>query len=50
VGGTCSLSSTFNALVPGVVQEGNRAIWELGPIRLFDGDNAVFETQGLFVP
>jgi len=60
VGGTCSLSSTFNALVPGLVQEGNRATWELGHVEVMDGgsdglagttaDNTLFETQGVFVP
>ena len=40
--------------------DGQRAIWALGAIRVFDGgpdgdadttgDNAVFATQGLFVP
>jgi hypothetical protein len=59
-GGKCSLSSTFNALVPGSVVESSRAIWELGAIDVFDGgadgqaatasDNTLFERQGLFVP
>jgi hypothetical protein len=60
VGGTCSLQSTFNALVPGVVGAGRRAIWELGDVRAFDGgpddqaattsDNTLFARQGVFVP
>jgi hypothetical protein len=58
-GATCSLSSTFNAIVPGVVVEGKRANWELGQLQVFDGgssgtagasDSTLFETQGLFVP
>jgi hypothetical protein len=60
VGGTCSLESTFNAILPGSVVEGKRAIWELGGIDVFDGgadgqaatttDNTLFARQGLFVP
>ena len=30
IGGPCSLSSSFNAVVPGAVVQGKRAIWELG--------------------
>jgi hypothetical protein len=59
-GGRCALSSTFNALVPGSVVEGKRAIWELGAVDVFDGGpdgqattasgNTLFERQGVFVP
>jgi dienelactone hydrolase len=59
VGSTCQIATTANALVPGVVTEGNRAIWGLGPIQVSDGGpdddpstspNDVFATQGVFVP
>jgi hypothetical protein len=60
VGGTCSLASTFNAIMPGSVVDGARAIWELADVRVFDGgpdaqasttgDNTLFERQGVFVP
>jgi hypothetical protein len=60
VGGTCSVSSTFNALVPGSVQESKRAVWELGQVEVYDAgsdgsastsaDNTLFERQGVFVP
>jgi hypothetical protein len=59
VGSTCSISTTFNALMPGAVTEGNRAIWELGQVQVFDGGpdgdvgtqpNMLFATQGIFVP
>jgi hypothetical protein len=60
VGGSCSLNSTFNAILPGSVVEGGRAIWELGQVGVFDGgadglastgnDNTLFERQGVFVP
>lgn len=59
-GGRCSLSSSFNAVVPGSVVEGKRAIWELGTVNVFDGGpdgqaatssgNTLFERQGVFVP
>jgi len=59
VGSTCTLATTVNALVPNAVREGDRAIWELGPVEVYDGgpdgvgstaDNTVFARQGLFVP
>jgi hypothetical protein len=59
-GGSCSLSSTFNAIAPGSVVGGKRAVWELGEIDVFDagpddqvstaGDNTLFERQGVFIP
>jgi hypothetical protein len=60
VGSTCSLTSSFNAVVPGAVVEGKRAVWELGDVEVFDGgadgqaatlgDNSLFERQGVFIP
>jgi len=58
-GSTCQAQTTMNALVPGAVTEGQRAIWELGPLQVFDGgedgevatpDNGLLATQGVFVP
>jgi hypothetical protein len=59
-GSTCSLTSSFNSVLPGSVVAGKRAIWQLGEIDVFDGgadgqagttgDNTLFERQGLFVP
>jgi hypothetical protein len=59
-GSTCSIATTADAVVPGVVPEGRRSIWELGQVEVFDGgadglasstgDNSPFERQGLFVP
>ena len=51
--------TTADAVVPGLVREGDRAIWELGRIEVWDGgpdgdvdtaDNDLFATQGLFIP
>jgi hypothetical protein len=59
IGGSCSLSTTADALTPGMVLEGKRATWRLGQVQVFDGgpdgetataDNTVFARQGIFVP
>jgi hypothetical protein len=59
VGANCSIATAVNALIPGAVREGERAIWELGTVEVYDGgpdgvgstaDNTVFARQGLFVP
>ena len=49
-GGSCSATTAFDAIVPGVVDEGARAIWELGTIEVLDGGGEVFARQGIFVP
>ncbi len=58
-GGQCALTSTMDALVPGSVVEGQRAIWQIGQVQVFDGgpdadadtpDNSLFAVQGIFVP
>ena len=59
VGGTCALTTSMSALVPGLVREGDRAIWELGPVEVYDGgadgegataDNTLLARQGVFAP
>jgi hypothetical protein len=59
IGSTCSLTTTFDAISPGVVLEGKRSVWEMGKINLFDGGpdgvastspNTLFETEGVFIP
>jgi glucose/arabinose dehydrogenase/PKD repeat protein len=58
-GSTCSVHTSANAIAPGIVVEGQRAIWELGQVQVFDGgpdgsastdDNTLFAVQGVFVP
>jgi hypothetical protein len=58
-GGSCSVSTSFDAVMPGAVLEGRRAIWELGQIQVLDGGpdgaaatggNSLFAVQGVFVP
>jgi hypothetical protein len=62
VGSTCTVDTTLDALVPGTVKEGARAVWELGQVKVYDGgsdgdaettagaDNTLFMIEGLFVP
>ena len=60
VGSSCELSTTLDALVPGVAVERGRAIWEMGEVTVNDGgsdgeadtsaDNTVFARPGIFIP
>jgi hypothetical protein len=60
VGATCAAATSAEAVIPGAVMEGARAVWELGRIAVDDGgpdedasttgDNRLFEVQGVFVP
>jgi hypothetical protein len=59
VGSTCAITTTFNSVVPGAIVEAQRAIWELGDTKVYDGGpdgvasttpNTLFATQGVFVP
>ena len=58
-GATCTIATSFDALVPGTVPEGKRTIWQLGQIRVDDGGadgdvdtspNTLFAVQGVFAP
>jgi hypothetical protein len=58
-GGDCVLETTAEGILPGVIQEGARAIWGLEDLRVFDGgpdgdagtdDNSLLARQGVFVP
>jgi hypothetical protein len=59
VGAACAVTTSANTLLPNSVQSGARAIWQLGPVQVFDGgpdgvvstkDNSLFADQGIFVP
>jgi hypothetical protein len=60
IGATCSVTTTLNAVVPALVIERKRAIWELGPTEVYDAgadadvtttaDNTLFMNEGIFVP
>jgi hypothetical protein len=58
-GASCFLSTTADTLVPGMVKESARTMWQLGQIFVADGGadnvaltdpNSVFMRQGIFVP
>ena len=58
-GATCTLSTSFDALVPGAIKELDRSIWQLEALQVFDGGsdglastspNTLFARQGVFVP
>jgi hypothetical protein len=60
LGATCGIATSLDAVVPGTIPERKRSVWELGRVEVHDGgtdgdadtegDNALFMTQGLFVP
>ena len=59
-GGDCVLATMADAIVPGLIREGARTIWQLDQVKVFDGgsdsdadttaDNRLFAVQGVFVP
>ena len=59
VGSTCSVTTTADAILPGMVPEGKRSVWEVGKVDVYDGgpdgvvstnDNTLFADQGIFIP
>ena len=59
VGANCALTTTADAVVPGLVVELKRTIWQMGDVELRDGgadgvastqNNTLFARQGVFVP
>jgi hypothetical protein len=59
VGANCALTTTADAVVPGMVVELKRTIWQMSDVELRDGgadgvastqDNTLFARQGVFVP
>jgi hypothetical protein len=49
-GAACGVATSANALQPGSVRDGDRAVWQIGQVTLLDADGGVFATQGLFLP
>ena len=49
-GAECSASTTVDALIPGAVAEGRRALWALGQVEVLGPDEQPFLRQGVFVP
>jgi hypothetical protein len=59
IGASCAASTTADAVIPGSVAGGKRAVWELDRVNVLDGGpdglastpgNSLFATQGLFAP
>jgi hypothetical protein len=59
VGGTCSVATTANTVVPGSVKDTQRGIVEIQQLQINDGGNdglvstagnTLFEVQGIFIP
>jgi hypothetical protein len=61
IGSTCSITTTYNTLIPGVIGSGpnHRAVWEYSQVQVRDGGNdgvvatapnGLFMTQGMFFP
>jgi hypothetical protein len=59
IGGTCSIATTANTVVPGAIKDTQRAVIALDQINVFDGgqdgrvstaDNTLFAEMGIFVP
>jgi hypothetical protein len=59
IGSSCTLSTTLDAVSPGAVLDGRRAVWQLGQVEVLDGGsdgeasttpNTRFLVQGVFVP
>ena len=59
VGSTCSVSTTADAVTPGLLVEAKRTLIQLGQVKVFDGGsdglagtggNTLFAIQGVFVP
>jgi hypothetical protein len=60
VGGTCTINTTANAVVPGAVQDAKRSIVEIQTLLYSDGgadglaatvgDNTLVATQGIWIP
>ena len=59
-GSTCAVTTTIDAVIPGAVDEGERAVWGAQQLQVFDAgpdaevastdDNELFAVQGVFVP
>jgi len=60
IGGECTVATTAEALVPGLVKESRRTIWEVQAaepfprgaesVEILDADGNAFMRQGIFIP
>ena len=59
-GSNCNIATTADAVLADIAREGQRAVWDLGQVQVYDGgadgdadtagDNTLFAVQGLFAP
>ena len=59
-GSTCTLRTSYNAFIPGLIKDGKRLVEEIGDLHVYDGgpdgdanttaDNTVFLGAGVFIP
>ena len=59
-GASCSVATSADAIMSDLVREGQRGIWKVGQVQVFDGgadadadttgDNTLFAVQGTFLP
>jgi hypothetical protein len=60
IGSTCSVTTTYNAIHPGLIKDGKRMVEQIDDVHVYDGgadgdanttaDNTVFLRQGIFIP
>jgi hypothetical protein len=59
IGSVCGVNTSANALNPGVIRAGDKAVWELGEIQVLDsgldgirgdGDDQLLAAQGIYAP
>jgi hypothetical protein len=59
IGSTCAVNTSANALAPGAIRTGDKAIWQLGEIQVLDAgpngtrgdsDDQPLAAQGVYVP
>jgi hypothetical protein len=60
VGSNCNLTTSADAVTANSVLEGNRTVWGLGQVKVYDGgadsdadtagDNTLFAVQGFYAP
>ena len=59
IGATCAWTTTLDAVNPGIVLDGKRAVWQIGQVEVLDGGsdgeasttpNSRFLVQGIYAP
>jgi len=60
IGALCTVTTSFNTIIPGAIKDNQRQNWEIGQAQVQDGgndgaiqtsaDNNLFAVEGTFVP